>query len=95
MFLTTGDENPNAATMLVLVDGAQSAHVADFKRVLPQVAIYDSTESAQLAKLVPPSSLSSDWKRIITAASLYSAYVTRAAHEGHDRRSRPRIAAGE
>jgi DNA polymerase III subunit chi len=33
VFLATGDENPNAATMLVLVDGAQSAHIADFKRV--------------------------------------------------------------
>jgi len=33
VFLTTGDETPNAATMLVLVDGAQSARIADFKRV--------------------------------------------------------------
>jgi len=32
IFLTERDENPNAATMLVLVDGASSAHLADFAR---------------------------------------------------------------
>jgi len=33
VFLTANDENPNAATMLVLVDGARSAHMDGFKRV--------------------------------------------------------------
>jgi DNA polymerase-3 subunit chi len=32
IFLTELDENPNAATMLVLVDGARSEHLADFAR---------------------------------------------------------------
>jgi DNA polymerase-3 subunit chi len=33
VWLTALDENPNRATMLVLVDGAQSARVAEFGRV--------------------------------------------------------------
>jgi DNA polymerase-3 subunit chi len=33
VFLATADENPNHATMLVLVDGAASAHAGAFKRV--------------------------------------------------------------
>ena len=33
VFLTAADENPNAATMLVLVDGAASQHLGEFKRV--------------------------------------------------------------
>jgi DNA polymerase-3 subunit chi len=33
VFLTAGDDNPSKATMLVLVDGAASAHLGDFKRV--------------------------------------------------------------
>jgi DNA polymerase-3 subunit chi len=33
VFLTAGDDNPSEATMLVLVDGAASAHLGDFKRV--------------------------------------------------------------
>jgi DNA polymerase-3 subunit chi len=32
IFLTERDENPNRATMLVLVDGARSEHLADFAR---------------------------------------------------------------
>lgn len=32
IFLTERDENPNRATMLVLIDGAKSAHLADFAR---------------------------------------------------------------
>ena len=32
VFLTERDENPNAATMLVLVDGAHSEHLTDFAR---------------------------------------------------------------
>ncbi len=52
---------------------------AAFRRALPQVAIYDSTESNELSKLVPPPSLASDWTRIINAAHLYSEYVNRIA----------------
>ena len=33
IWLTVEDENPNAATMLVLVDGAVSVRLADYKRV--------------------------------------------------------------
>ncbi len=54
---------------------------ADFKRVLPQVAIYNSIESNELDKLVPPASLASDWARIINAAHLYSTYVNRIASD--------------
>jgi DNA polymerase III subunit chi len=33
VFLTAGDDNPNAATMLVLVDGVASARLGEFRRV--------------------------------------------------------------
>jgi DNA polymerase-3 subunit chi len=32
IFLTERDENPNKATMLVLIDGANSTHLAEFAR---------------------------------------------------------------
>jgi hypothetical protein len=47
----------------------------EFVRVLPQVAVYNSTESKELGKLVPPASLAHDWAQIINAAHLYSEYV--------------------
>jgi DNA polymerase-3 subunit chi len=34
VWLTTEDENPNGARLLVLVDGARSQRVAEFERVL-------------------------------------------------------------
>ena len=46
VFLTAGDENPNTATMLVLVDGAESAHVGDFKRVCD---MFDGNDAAAVA----------------------------------------------
>jgi hypothetical protein len=52
---------------------------ADFVRVLPQIAIYDSTEFSELGKLVPPASLVRDWGRIINASHLFSEYVNQVA----------------
>jgi hypothetical protein len=52
---------------------------ASFKRVLPQVAIYSNDESNELAKLVPPASLTSDWSTIINSIHLYSQYVDQIA----------------
>lgn len=46
VFLTAGDENPNAATILVLVDGAESAHTADFTRVCD---MFDGNDAAAVA----------------------------------------------
>jgi DNA polymerase III subunit chi len=46
VFLTAGDDNPNAATMLVLVDGAACAHLADFKRVCD---MFDGNDPAAVA----------------------------------------------
>ena len=34
IYLTTGDENPNGATVLVLIDAVKSDHVASFDRCL-------------------------------------------------------------
>ena len=34
IFLTTAEENPNGATVLVLVDGADAAYLGDFDRAL-------------------------------------------------------------
>ncbi len=60
--------NANIASLTV---GSQAA----FKRVLPQAAIYDSTESKELNKLVPPASLAHDWSGIINTDQLFSEYV--------------------
>jgi DNA polymerase-3 subunit chi len=46
VFLTERDENPNAATMLVLVDGARSARVAEFARCCD---IFDGGDEAAVA----------------------------------------------
>lgn len=43
VWLTHEDENPNAATMLVLVDGADSAHLGDYRRVCD---IFDGNDEA-------------------------------------------------
>lgn len=34
IWLTTGDENPNGADILVLADGARSSHIAEYERCL-------------------------------------------------------------
>lgn len=46
VWLTHEDENPNAATMLVLVDGADSAHLGDYRRVCD---IFDGSDEAAVA----------------------------------------------
>ncbi|MFZ1926566.1 MAG: hypothetical protein WAU42_10530 [Solirubrobacteraceae bacterium] len=56
--------------------GSQAA----FRRVLPQAAIYNSTQSKELNKLVPPASLAHDWSGIINAAQLFSEYVDQVAY---------------
>jgi predicted lipid-binding transport protein (Tim44 family) len=48
--------------------------VQDLPRVLPQVAIYNRAEAAELAKLVPPSSLTHDWSQMINDLELHSHY---------------------
>jgi len=46
VFLTERDENPNAASMLVLVDGARSERVGEFARCCD---IFDGGDEAALA----------------------------------------------
>ena len=46
IWLTVNDENPNAATMLVLVDGASSSKLAEYKRVCD---MFDGNDEAALA----------------------------------------------
>jgi DNA polymerase III subunit chi len=46
IFLTERDENPNAATMLVLLDGVQPAHFESFARCCD---IFDGNDEAQVA----------------------------------------------
>lgn len=66
----------NAKLMAISV-----AKQGGFARVFPEVAIYDSTESSELSKLVPPASLAHDWARIINIAHLYSEYINRIASD--------------
>ena len=42
-WLTSEDENPNGANVLILADGATSAHVADFEKCLE---IFDGNDAA-------------------------------------------------
>jgi hypothetical protein len=53
---------------------------AEFRRVIPQSAIYYRTESNELLKLVPPASLTSDWSRIINSLHLFNEYVSQVVH---------------
>jgi DNA polymerase III subunit chi len=46
IWLTTEDENPNAATMLVLVDGMISARLAEYQRCLD---VFDASEPSVVA----------------------------------------------
>jgi DNA polymerase III subunit chi len=46
VWLTTEDENPNGATMLVLVDGAASARLGEFERCLD---VFDGGEASVAA----------------------------------------------
>ena len=46
VWLTEADENPNGAAMLVLTDGASSAHLAAFKRCLD---LFDGNDEAAVA----------------------------------------------
>jgi DNA polymerase III subunit chi len=43
IWLTTEDENPNGATMLVLLDGASSAHIGEYARCCD---IFDGNDEA-------------------------------------------------
>ena len=46
IWLTVADENPNQASMLVLVDGAVSSRLAEYKRVCD---MFDGNDEAALA----------------------------------------------
>jgi DNA polymerase III subunit chi len=46
VFLTAGEDNPNRATMLVLVDGVGCARLADFARVCD---MFDGNDEAAVA----------------------------------------------
>jgi DNA polymerase III subunit chi len=46
IWLTANDENPNAATMLVLVDGASSSHLGSYARCCD---IFDGNDEAAVA----------------------------------------------
>jgi DNA polymerase-3 subunit chi len=46
VWLTTDDENPNAATVLVLTDGAATARLADYERCLE---LFDGNDPERVA----------------------------------------------
>lgn len=51
----------------------------EFARVLPQVAIYFSSESSELGKLVPPTGMAHSWSQIFGDIRLYSEYTNTVA----------------
>lgn len=48
-------------------------------RLLPQISIYYNEEAENLAKLVPPRSLVSDWTQFVNYIHLYSEYANKVA----------------
>jgi hypothetical protein len=61
----------------------------ELARQLPQVVVYDATETNELSKLAPPTSLAHDWPMILTDLHQFTEYsrtVTKrragAQHEG-------------
>lgn len=46
VWITTDDENPNAADVLILADGATSGHVADFAKCLE---VFDGNDAEAVA----------------------------------------------
>jgi hypothetical protein len=70
----------------------------NYAGVLTQVALYDRTEAAELAKLVPPPSKAADWKRIVDGFQLWGDFtdkVVEYAAIGNLKSARPLIAQGE
>jgi hypothetical protein len=57
-------------------------NLTEFKRELPQAAIYYNAETNKLIKLVPPASLAHDWLTLIKSAQLFSEYARLAGYDG-------------
>jgi len=60
---------------------------AEYGRLLPQIALYYSTEAQELGKLVPPTSMASDGTQLANGLQLLSEYLNRSAREfqaGHN-----------
>lgn len=49
------------------IDANPVTSASDYARVLPQIALYEQAELAELAKLVPPTSKTNDWQEVLTA----------------------------
>ncbi|MCW5772291.1 MAG: DNA polymerase III subunit chi [Rhodospirillaceae bacterium] len=47
VWLTAADENPNAATVLVLTDGAETGHLGDYERCLE---LFDGNDPERVAE---------------------------------------------
>ncbi len=57
-------------------------NLTEFRRELPQAAIYYNAETNKLIKLVPPASLAHDWLTLIKSAQLFSEYARLAGYDG-------------
>lgn len=53
------------------LDSSTVKSLQDLIRLLPQAALYDKTESAELSKLVPPASKAGDWKKIVVGFQVF------------------------
>jgi hypothetical protein len=57
-------------------------NMTEFRRELPQAAIYYNAETTALLKLVPPASMAHDWATFIKSAQLFSEYARLAGYNG-------------
>ena len=56
-------------------------NMTEFRRQLPQAAIYYNAETNKLVKLVPPASMAHDWLTLIKSAQLFSEYAQLAGYD--------------
>jgi hypothetical protein len=51
----------------------------EFARLLPQVAVYYTTETSELGKLVPPPTMAHAWQQILSGFQQYTTYTNTVA----------------
>lgn len=49
----------------------------DFARIVPEIAAYEQAAVAEMAKLIPPASMTNDWKRIVAGTQVIADDTTK------------------
>jgi hypothetical protein len=62
----------------VKINSTKAKTQNDFDRVFPQAAAYERAEATELSKLVPPSTMASDWRQIVSDLQKYGEFTAKA-----------------